>query len=174
MGQNFSWIESVGHGIDRQRVRRQRAENLWDEVGRNSVENECTCFCKPIKGWSKTTKIYLCLLIYKNCTYLWQILDWYWARNLFEYRLPVSKRLTTLLRHGQLPREENGAIELWRLKDYLRNDFMHYRHWSDEMWRQQEKSSILYSLVWTKNSISELFEVIQDAIPLILPNRTMC
>ena len=36
---------------------------------------------------------------------------------------PVSKRLTALLRHGQLPREEDGAIEFWRLKDYLRNDF---------------------------------------------------
>ena len=27
---------------------------------------------------------------------------------------PVAKRLTTLLRHGQLPREEDGAIEFWR------------------------------------------------------------
>ena len=32
---------------------------------------------------------------------------------------PVAKRLNTLLRHGQLPREEDGAIEFWRLKDYL-------------------------------------------------------
>ena len=37
---------------------------------------------------------------------------------------PVSKRLSTLLRHGDLPREEDGAIEFWRLKDYLRNDFV--------------------------------------------------
>ena len=29
---------------------------------------------------------------------------------------PVSKQLTTLLRHGQLPREEDGAIEFWRLE----------------------------------------------------------
>ena len=36
---------------------------------------------------------------------------------------PVAKRLKTLLRHGQLPREEDGAIEFWRLKDYLRNEF---------------------------------------------------
>ena len=27
---------------------------------------------------------------------------------------PVSKQLSTLLRHGHLPREEDGAIELWR------------------------------------------------------------
>ena len=29
---------------------------------------------------------------------------------------PMSKRLTTLLRHGHLPREEDGAIEFWRFK----------------------------------------------------------
>ena len=29
---------------------------------------------------------------------------------------PVAKKLNTLLRHGQLPREEDGAIEFWRLK----------------------------------------------------------
>ena len=29
---------------------------------------------------------------------------------------PVSKRLSTLFRHGHLPREEDGAIEFWRLK----------------------------------------------------------
>ena len=33
---------------------------------------------------------------------------------------PVAERLNTLLRHGQLPREEDGALEFWRLKDYLR------------------------------------------------------
>ena len=27
---------------------------------------------------------------------------------------PVSKRLSTLLRHDDLPREEDGAIEFWR------------------------------------------------------------
>ena len=29
----------------------------------------------------------------------------------------VAKRLTTLLRHGQLPREEDGTIESWGLED---------------------------------------------------------
>ena len=50
---------------------------------------------------------------------------------------PVSKRLTTLLRHGNLPREEDGAIEFWRLKDDLRNKFVHSQHWSDEMWKSK-------------------------------------
>ena len=48
---------------------------------------------------------------------------------------PVSKKLMNLLRHGSLPREGNGAIEFWRIKDHLQNPFVHSRHWSDEMWK---------------------------------------
>ena len=72
---------------------------------------------------------------------------------------PVAK---SLLRHGQLPWEEDGAIEFWRLKDDLRNDFENSQCWSDEnveeqdgrRRRQQEKISILYGLVRTRNSLS--------------------
>ena len=49
---------------------------------------------------------------------------------------PVSEQLSTLLRHGHLPREDDGAIEFWRLKDYLRNDFVRSQHWSDEKWKK--------------------------------------
>ena len=45
---------------------------------------------------------------------------------------PVSKQLSTLLRHGHLPREDDGAIELWKLKEYLRNDLVQSQYWSDE------------------------------------------
>ena len=44
----------------------------------------------------------------------------------------VSKKLINLLRHGRLLREDDGAIQLWRLTDYLQNHFVHSRHWSDE------------------------------------------
>ena len=45
----------------------------------------------------------------------------------FDQAYPVAKRLDTLLRHGELPREEDGAIEFWRRKDDLRNKF-EYSH----------------------------------------------
>ena len=45
---------------------------------------------------------------------------------------PVSKRLSTLLRHGHLPRQDDGAIDFWRIKEYLRNDLERSQHWSDE------------------------------------------
>ena len=50
---------------------------------------------------------------------------------------PVSKQLSILLRHGHLPRQEDGAIEFWRLKEYLRNDFVRSQHWSDEKWKSK-------------------------------------
>ena len=49
----------------------------------------------------------------------------------------MSKQLSTLLRHGHLPREEDGAIEFWRLKNCLRNEFEHSHHWSNEMWKSR-------------------------------------
>ena len=48
---------------------------------------------------------------------------------------PMSKQLSTLLRHGNLPREDDGAIEFGRLKDYLRNHFEQSQHWFDEKWK---------------------------------------
>ena len=48
---------------------------------------------------------------------------------------PVSKQLSTLLRHGHLPREDDGAIEFWRMKDNLKNHFVSSQLWSDEMWK---------------------------------------
>ena len=64
----------------------------------------------------------------------------------------VSNKLINLLRHGSLPRENDGATEFWRLKDDLRNKFEHSQHWSDEMLksiickrrRKQEHISVLH------------------------------
>ena len=41
------------------------------------------------------------------------------------------------LRHGDLPREEVGAIEFWRLKDRLRYELENSQRWSDEMWKSR-------------------------------------
>ena len=48
---------------------------------------------------------------------------------------PVLKKLINLLRHGSLPREDDGAIEFWRIKDHLQNHFLYCHHWSDEKWK---------------------------------------
>ena len=110
------------------------------------------CSCKPIQGQSKTTKTYFSQLIHKNFSYRRKNLDRYWTTRLFVTDYSVSKKLIRLLRHGSLSPEDDGAIEFWRIKDYLRNDFESSQHWSDEMWksimaigwRKKENISVLY------------------------------
>ena len=93
---------------------------------------------------------------------------------------PVSKKLIHLLRHGSLPRDNDGAIEFWRMKDDLQNHSLCCHHWSDETWKssmaggggQKKKSSIVLTLQ-EQFYTSELFKVIQDAALLILHYKTM-
>ena len=55
----------------------------------------------------------------------------------FDQVYPVAKRINTLLRHGELHREEDGAFEFRRLKDDLRNKFEYSQCWSDEVWKSK-------------------------------------
>ena len=48
----------------------------------------------------------------------------------------VSKKVISLFRHNQtVQREEDGAIQFWRIKFHLRNQFSQVQHWSDERWK---------------------------------------
>ena len=92
----------------------------------------------------------------------------------------VSKKLINLLRHGSLPRDNDGAIEFWRLTGYHRNRFVHSQHGSDEKWKSimakggGNKKIFQYCTDLSGEIIiSELFKAIQDAISLILHYRTM-
>ena len=74
-----------------------------------------------------------CQLIHKNFTY-WER-TWIEPQDYSPTDYSVSKKLINLLRHGSLPREDDGAIEFWRTKDHLRNHFVQSQHWSDEKWK---------------------------------------
>ena len=48
----------------------------------------------------------------------------------------LSKKVTNLLRHNQtVQREEDGAIEFYRIKFHLRNHSQQVQHWSDDRWK---------------------------------------
>ena len=48
----------------------------------------------------------------------------------------VSKKVMSLRRHNQtLQREEDGAIEFYRIKFHLRNHSSQVEHWSDDRWK---------------------------------------
>ena len=56
------------------------------------------------------------------------------APSLAAYDL--SKKVINLLRHNQtVQREEDGAIQFWRIKFHRRNQFSQVQHWSDERWK---------------------------------------
>ena len=48
----------------------------------------------------------------------------------------VSKKLIHLLRHARIQREDDGAIEFWRIKDDLQKHFLHCHRWSDDKWKK--------------------------------------
>ena len=48
----------------------------------------------------------------------------------------VSKKVIHLLRHSQIvQREEDGAVQFWRIKNYLRSQFPQILYWSDDRWK---------------------------------------
>ena len=48
----------------------------------------------------------------------------------------ISKKVIHLLRHSQtVQREEDGAVQFWRMKNYLQNQFPQVPYWSDDRWK---------------------------------------
>ena len=48
----------------------------------------------------------------------------------------VSKKVIHLLRHSQqVPREEDGAVHFWRVKENHQSQFPQILHWSDNRWK---------------------------------------
>ena len=48
----------------------------------------------------------------------------------------VSKKVIHLLRHSQkIQREDDGAIQFWRIKEHLQSQFPQIPYWSDDRWK---------------------------------------
>ena len=47
----------------------------------------------------------------------------------------ISKKVINLLQRSQtVQRENDGAVQFWKIKNYLRNQFPQVQHWSDDRW----------------------------------------
>ena len=117
MGQNFSWLEQVGHGVEQQQgERQQRARNLEMQFENFALKTNVLAFVSRSKAKAKTQRRTLA----NSSTRTLPIGERTWtdieAEDYSPIAYPVSKQLSTLLRHGHLPREDDGAIEFWRLK----------------------------------------------------------
>ena len=48
----------------------------------------------------------------------------------------VSKKVIHLLRHShQVQREDDGAVQFWRMKEHLQSQFPQIPYWSDDRWK---------------------------------------
>ena len=48
----------------------------------------------------------------------------------------ISKKMISLLRHSQtVQREDDGAVQFWRIKNFLQNQFPQILNWSDDCWK---------------------------------------
>ena len=48
----------------------------------------------------------------------------------------ISKKVINLLRHSQtVQREDDGAVQFWRIKNFLQNQFPQIPYWSDDRWK---------------------------------------
>ena len=56
-------------------------------------------------------------------------------KNIRSPIIQCRRNWSIFLRHGSLPRENDGAIQFWRIEDYLQNHFMFCHHWSGEKWK---------------------------------------
>ena len=69
---SHSWVR-ISHGMNKLVTdlidKKKRAGNLRDAIRQFCVVIECTCFCKPTTGQSKTRKTYSCQPIHKNFTH---------------------------------------------------------------------------------------------------------
>ena len=161
MGQNFSWIEQVGHRSDRQRVRRQRAGDLWDEVGRICIENECICFGSRSKAKAKPrrpTSACPSTRTVPNRERIWTDVEPGTRSNL---AYPVEKDwllffvmvITSRRRWGDLilEIERFSSERIWELSTLV---WWKVEEHHGKRRRKQEKISILYWLVRTRNSLS--------------------
>ena len=124
MGQNFSWIGNklVTDLIDKEDDdnEQETSEMQFEEF---ALKTNVLAFASRSKAKAKPrrrTPACSSTRTVPICERSWTDVE---PGTQSHIAYPVSKRLSTLLRHGHLPREEDGAIEFWRLKDCLRNDF---------------------------------------------------
>ena len=48
----------------------------------------------------------------------------------------ISKKVTNFLRHSQtIQREGDGAVQFWKIKNFLQNQFPQILYWSDDRWK---------------------------------------
>ena len=124
MGQNFSWAELNREYDD-------------DEQETSTTKTELFAIATRSKAKAKPRRPSTACSSSRSVPILERIWIDFEPGTQIDQAYPVEKRINTLLRHGELLREEDGAIEFWRQKDDLQNKFEYSQCWSDDVWKNK-------------------------------------
>ena len=182
VGQNFSWIEQVGHRFDRQRVRRQRAETSEAKTEAFALETDVFAFASRSKVKAKPTRPSITCSSTRTVPIRGRIWTDIEPGTQFDKAYPVAKRLNTLLSMDnylkkRMRRSNSGdwKIIFGTILSTLNVGLMMYGR---ARWQEAEATRKDFNAVLIRQDnkffTSELFKVIQDAILLLLHFRTTC
>ena len=93
-----------------------------DEQETSTTKTEVFAFASRFKAKAKPTRPSTTCSSSKTVPILERIWIDVEPGAQFDQAYPVAQRKNTLLRQGELPREEDGAIEFWRLEDDLQKN----------------------------------------------------
>ena len=136
MGQKFSWLDKLVTDLSNKEDDDNEQETSEMQFEDYALKTNVLAFARRSKAKAKPrrrTSACLSTRTFPICERSWTAIE---PETYSPIAYPVSTQLSTLLRHGHLPRED-GAIGFWRLKEYLRNEFEHSQHWSDEKWKSE-------------------------------------
>ena len=114
---SHSWVR-ISHGLNK--LVTDLKDKEYDENEQETSERRRKYLRLQAEPRLKQNREDLPLLAHLQGLCLW--IDFV-PRAQFDQAYPVAKGQNTLLRHGQLLREEDGAIVFLRLNDDLRNKF---------------------------------------------------
>ena len=131
MGQSFSWLKKLVTNLNNneQETSERHFEEYALRLNASDFASRLKAKAKPQRRDSASSSTRTILFGERTWTDVEPE-----EYSISDYE--VSKKLIHLLRHGSLPRESDGAIEFWKIKDNLQKHFLYCHHWSDEKWKK--------------------------------------
>ena len=170
---SHSWVR-ISHELNK------LVTDLIDNKNDDDDEQETSTTKTEVFSFAsrKTEKTHNCLHIFKDCKYSWKNMDWYWTTSSIRSRVPSGKKT----KHSSSARRITSRRR-WRdriLETGLRNQcqlvlsILVCRCMEEQDGRTREQQDNAVLIRQDKKFTSEIWKVIQDAIPLILHCKTMC
>ena len=131
-----SWVR-ISHGsnefvIDSNYNNKEVPADLPEEQASQSSVKVFAARSKAIAKPQKREPVYLPSIIPINERKWIDIEPEEYSLSAYE----VSKKVIHLLRHCQtVQREDDGAVQFWRIKNFLQNKFPQILFWSDDRWK---------------------------------------